>query len=133
MAIGVHHGKAPLLSFEQRAAIIRTVCADAALPCAIEVVSFAGLVVEAARDHGACAILRGLRDGTDFDYEMQMAGMNSTLAPDVGTFFAPSSPGARHISATLVRQIAMLGGDISAFAPAGSVSALARALAAQKK
>ncbi len=126
VAIGVHHGKAPLLSFEDRAEVIREVCAGLALPCAVEVAAFSGLVVDAARAHGACAILRGLRDATDFDYEMQMAGMNGALAPDIGTVFLPSSPGVRHISATLVRQIATLGGDVSAFAPPASVAALRR-------
>jgi pantetheine-phosphate adenylyltransferase len=92
------------------------------------VTSFDGLVVDAARAAGAVAILRGLRDGSDFDYEMQMAGMNGTLAPGIRTVFLPASPGLRHISGTLVRQIAALGGDVSAFAPAASVEALKRAI-----
>ena len=62
-------------------------------------------------------MLRGLRDGTDFDYEMQMAGMNRTMAPDVQTVFLPASPEVRHITGTLVRQIAAMHGDVSAFAP----------------
>ncbi|WP_036281525.1 pantetheine-phosphate adenylyltransferase [Methylocystis sp. ATCC 49242] len=131
VAIGVHPGKAPWLTFEERAAVIAEACEDFELsrPCAIEVTSFDGLVVEAARACGACAILRGLRDGTDFDYEMQMAGMNGTLAPEVHTLFLPAAPGLRHISGTLVRQIASLGGDVSAFAPPASVEALKRAIA----
>ena len=131
VAVGVHHGKAPLLSFEERAGLIREACAalKPARACAFEVISFDGLVVEAARAHGASAILRGLRDGSDFDYEMQMAGMNGALARDIHTVFVPASPGLRHVSATFVRQIAALGGDVSAFAPASSASALLRALA----
>jgi pantetheine-phosphate adenylyltransferase len=131
VAIGVHHGKAPVLTFDERAELIRAACAGLKLarPCHFDVISFSGLVVDAARARGAVAILRGLRDSTDFDYEMRMAGMNSTLAPDVHTLFVPSSPGLRHVSATFVRQIAALGGDISAFAPASSASALYRALA----
>lgn len=128
VAIGVHHGKQPWLSFEERAVVIRGACAELGASCAFDVVGFEGLVVEAAREHGARAILRGLRDGADFDYEMQMAGMNGTLAPDVRTIFLPASPGLRHISGTLVRQIAALGGDVSAFAPAASVAALERAV-----
>ena len=80
-----------------------------------EVVLFQGLTVDAARKHGAKAILRGLRGASDFDYEMQMAGMNATLAPDIETVFLGASPGAGHITATLVRQIAKLGGDVSPF------------------
>lgn len=128
VAIGVHHGKEPWLTFDARAAIIRDACAKLDAKCAFEVVSFDGLVVEAARWHGACAILRGLRDGVDFDYEMQMAGMNGTLAPEIRTIFLPASPGLRHVSGTFVRQIAALGGDVSAFAPAAAVEALKRAV-----
>jgi pantetheine-phosphate adenylyltransferase len=132
VAIGVHPGKAPLLSFEERAELIRSACAGLASPCDFAVIGFSGLAVEAAREQGAAAILRGLRDGADFDYEMQMAGMNATLAPGVRTVFIPASAGLRHISATLVRQIAALGGDISAFAPAEAADALKRALARRK-
>jgi pantetheine-phosphate adenylyltransferase len=128
VAVGVHHGKTPLLAFEERAAIIRDACAALKASCAFEVTSFDGLVVEAARAHGACAILRGLRDSTDFDYEMRMAGMNGTLAPDIHTVFLPAAPGLRHVSGTFVRQIAALGGDVSAFAPVASVDALKRAI-----
>jgi pantetheine-phosphate adenylyltransferase len=128
VAIGVHHGKTPWLTFDARARLIGDACAALGSACAFEVASFDGLVVEAARTHGACAILRGLRDGSDFDYEMQMAGMNGTLAPDILTIFLPAAPGLRHVSGTFVRQIAALGGDVSAFAPLASVDALKRAI-----
>lgn len=129
VAIGVHPGKAPWLTFEERAETIRMVAVAEGLGDKVAVASFDGLVVEAAKEQGAGAILRGLRDGSDFDYEMQMAGMNGTLAPGIRTVFLPASPGLRHISGTLVRQIAALGGDVSAFAPAASVDALKRAIA----
>ena len=132
IAIGVHPGKAPLLTFEERAGLICGACAGLNSACDFAVIGFSGLAVEAAREQGAAAILRGLRDGADFDYEMQMAGMNATLAPDITTVFIPASVGLRHISATLVRQIAALGGDISAFAPAEAADALQRALARRK-
>ena len=122
VAIGVHPGKTPWLTFEVRRSVIEAACAG--LPAIIEVISFEGLVVAAAREVGACAILRGLRDATDFDYEMQMAGMNGAMAPDIKTVFLPAAPGLRHISGTLVRQISALGGDVSAFAPSASVEAL---------
>ena len=85
--------------------------------CELEVISFSGLAVDAARDVGATLIVRGLRDSTDFNYEMQMAGMNGAMAPDLRTVFLPASSPVRPITATLVRQIAAMGGDASPFAP----------------
>ena len=126
MAIGVHPGKTPLFSVDEKSALIREACKG--LPgmdrCKVDVATFAGLAVSAARDHGATVLLRGLRDSTDFDYEMQMAGMNGQMAPEVRTIFAPASPDVRHITATLVRQIAAMGGDVSAFVPAAVAVAL---------
>src|ERR1019366_4571509 len=81
-------------------------------------VTFSGLVVEAARKAGATILIRGLRDSTDFNYEMQMAGMNEAMAPEMQSVFLPASPAARPITATLVRQIAGMGGDVTAFVPA---------------
>jgi pantetheine-phosphate adenylyltransferase len=81
----------------------------------IDIVTFGGLAVEAAREIGAGVIVRGLRDATDFDYEMQMAGMNSAMAPGIETVFVAAAPGVRHIAANLVRQIALMGGDASTF------------------
>jgi pantetheine-phosphate adenylyltransferase len=82
---------------------------------AIDIVTFAGLAVDAARDAGAVVIVRGLRDASDFDYEMQMAGMNGAMAPGIETVFVAAAPGVRHIASTLVRQIAQMGGDVSPF------------------
>jgi pantetheine-phosphate adenylyltransferase len=126
VAIGVHPGKTPLFTTEERADMIDKVCAAeaAARGCEISVVTFDGLAVEAARNHGATLIIRGLRDGGDLDYEMQMAGMNAAMAPDVQTVFLPASPEVRHITATLTRQIAKMGGDVSRFAPPLVVEAL---------
>jgi len=75
----------------------------------VSVVSFDGLVVDAAKAAGASILIRGLRDGTDLDYEMQMAGINAALAPALRTMFLPSSPLVRHITTSLVRQVAALG------------------------
>lgn len=111
VAIGVHPGKAPLFSVEERKAMI-----EKAVP-GVSVATFDGLAIEAARAHKACVMVRGLRDGTDLDYEMQMAGMNGVMAPEIGTLFFPASSAVRPITATLVRQIAKMGGDISAFVP----------------
>ncbi|KNY16970.1 phosphopantetheine adenylyltransferase [Shinella sp. SUS2] len=126
VAIGIHPGKTPLFSFEERADLIRTSIAEA-LPARagdVSVVSFSNLVVDAARQHGALMLIRGLRDGTDLDYEMQMAGMNRQMAPDVQTVFLPAGVASRPITATLVRQIAAMGGDVSAFVPAPVFAAL---------
>lgn len=119
VAIGIHPGKAPLFSSDERAAMIKEACNAFASESGteVEVITFSGLVVEAAQAKGATLLIRGLRDGTDLDYEMQMAGMNQSLAPDIQTVFLPSSPMVRPITATLVRQIAMMGGDVSAFVP----------------
>ena len=126
VGIGFHPGKKPLFSVEERRTMLLQ--CFAALPigsCALQVVTFDSLAVEAARAAGARVIVRGLRDNADFDYEMSMAGMNATLAPAIHTVFVPAAPHVRHISATLVRQIAGLGGDVSAFVPPLVATALA--------
>jgi pantetheine-phosphate adenylyltransferase len=117
VGVGVHPGKTPLFSVEEKVEMLKAETAPIASEtgCRIEIVTFDNLTVDAARAHGATLIIRGLRDSTDFDYEMQMAGMNGTMAPGIDTVFLPASPGARHITGTLVRQIAQLGGDISEF------------------
>ena len=125
-AIGIHPGKKPLFAFDERERLIEAATRDelGADADRIKVVSFDGLVIDAARQHGAAIMIRGLRDGTDLDYEMQMAGMNETMAPDLQTVFLPASPSVRTITATLVRQIASMGGDIRPFVPAVVASAL---------
>ena len=119
VAIGVHSSKAPVFSPEERAEMLREVCAPLleAEGVELEVTTFGDLAVEAARRHGASLIVRGLRDGTDFDYEIQMASMNAAMAPEVQTLFFPASPPVRPITATLVRQIASMGGDVTTFVP----------------
>lgn len=126
VAIGVHPGKAPLFSLEEKTALIVGATREIARSsgCEVDVASFDGLAVDAARAHGATLLLRGLRDGADFDYEMQMAGMNRAMAPGVQTVFLPASPEVRHITGTLVRQIAAMGGDVAHFAPPASAAAL---------
>ncbi len=119
VAIGIHPGKKPLFSTEERLTMVDETfrpLADAA-GCAFEATTFDDLTVTAAKRAGASLLIRGLRDGTDLDYEMQIAGMNGTMAPDVQTVFLPASPMVRPITATLVRQIAGMGGDVSAFVP----------------
>ena len=118
IAIGVHAGKTPLFSFEERQTMITASLEGSSMDHGrVSVLSFDGLVIDAARSIGAVAILRGLRDSTDYAYEMQMAGMNMTLAPDIETVFVPAEAVTRPIAATLVRQIAAMGGDVSSFVP----------------
>jgi pantetheine-phosphate adenylyltransferase len=119
VGVGLHPGKAPIFTAPERLDMLREVFTPVAAEAgaALDCVTFDDLVVDAARREGAKLLIRGLRDGTDLDYEMQMAGMNAVLAPDVQTVFLPASPIARPITATLVRQIAAMGGDVSAFVP----------------
>lgn len=126
VGIGVQASKQPLFSFEERQKLIDASCRDemGADAARIEVVAFKGLLVRVAREYGASIMIRGLRDGTDLDYEMQMAGMNETMAPELQTVFLPASPSVRTITATLVRQIASMGGDIRPFVPEAVVEPL---------
>jgi pantetheine-phosphate adenylyltransferase len=120
LAIGIHPGKTPLFSADERLAMVEEICGPLgrAAGCEIACVTFADLVVSAAKRAGATILVRGVRDATDFDYEMQMAGMNASMTPDVQTVFLPPAPAVRPVTATLVRQIAAMGGDVSAFVPA---------------
>ncbi len=120
LAIGLHPGKAPLFTAEERLAMLEETCGPIAREagCEFSCITFADLAVDVALRLGATVMIRGLRDGADLDYEMQMAGMNAAMAADIQTIFLPASPAVRPITATLVRQIATMGGDVSAFVPA---------------
>jgi len=102
LAVGIHPGKVPLFAAEERIAMLEEVCAPVARAagCEIAFLTFADLVITAAQRAGATILIRGVRDGTDFDYEMQMAGMNAVMAPEVQTIFLPASPTVRPITAT---------------------------------
>jgi len=132
IGVGDNPSKVGLFTVEERLGLIRAAAAPvlAGAHCALDVVPFAGLAIEAARAAGASIIVRGLRDSTDFDFEMQMAGMNRAMAPTIQTVFVPASSPVRPITATLVRQIAAMGGDVSAFAPQNVVAALKAKFAA---
>lgn len=131
IGIGIHPGKVPVFTYDERVDLIRASVIETLGPDAagrVESVGFDKLAVDAAARHGATMLIRGLRDGTDLDYEMQMAGMNRQLAPKIQTVFLPASPSVRPITATLVRQIAQMGGDISAFVPEAVAIAMAKKL-----
>jgi pantetheine-phosphate adenylyltransferase len=120
LAIGVNPGKTALFSVEERLLMLTETCGPVAKAAGAELacLTFDDLVISLARREGATILIRGLRDGTDFDYEIQMAGMNGAMAPEIQTVFLPASPAMRPITATLVRQIARMGGDITSFVPA---------------
>jgi pantetheine-phosphate adenylyltransferase len=119
LAIGAHPGKAPLFSAEERVAMLQEVCGPVARAagCKLRCVTFADLTVAVAKREGAGVLIRGLRSVADFDYEIGMAGMNAAMAFEIQTVFLPASPAVRPITATLVRQIASMGGDVSMFVP----------------
>ena len=134
LAIGVHPGKKPLFSPRERLSMLEETCGPIArkAKCKLICTTFSDLVVTAAKRAGATLLIRGLRDGSDFDYEMQMAGMNGAMAPEVQTIFLPASPEVRPITATLVRQIAGMGGDVSEFVPASVAARLKKKFAETK-
>jgi pantetheine-phosphate adenylyltransferase len=114
VVVGVAHSQAkrPFFSLEERVSIAREVLAPYKN---VAVLGFSGLLSEFVRDQSAGVILRGLRAVSDFEYEFQLAGMNRRLAPGVETLFLTPSDKYLFLSATIVREIAVLGGDISAF------------------
>lgn len=117
IGIGVHAAKKPMFDARERVGMLEAEVEPIAKASGadIAITTFDNLAVNAARTAGAQVIFRGLRDGTDFDYEMQMAGMNGEMAEDIQTVFVSASPRVRHIAANLVRQVAMMNGDVSAF------------------
>ena len=112
LGIADSRAKRPFFSLHERIDMARTVLAGFDN---VTVVGFSGLLIDFARKQGARAIVRGLRAVSDFEYEFQLAGMNRNLFPDVETIFLTPSEQHMFISATLVREIATLGGDVSKF------------------
>ena len=120
--VAAHHDKRHVLSVDERVALLRESTNDQAH---VDIVAMDGLLVDSARSLGATAIVRGIRSAADFDYERQLALMNRSMAPDLETVLLLASPEHSHISSTLVRQIARLGGDLSPFVPPPVIEALA--------
>ncbi len=112
IGIAESRSKRPLFSLAERVEIARDVLHD--YPN-IEIYGFDCLLMDFLREHGASVIVRGLRAVSDFEYEFQMAGMNRNLYPDVETVFLTPSEQYMFVSATMVREIAVLGGDVSKF------------------
>ena len=112
LAIADSKAKRPFFTLEERIAMAREVLADMKN---VEVVGFSSLLTEFVKKQGARVVLRGLRAVSDFEYEFQLAGMNRNLYPEMETIFLTPSEQHMFISATLVREIATLGGDVSKF------------------
>lgn len=132
LIIGVaqNTGKNPLLCLADRVACVQEAVSHISNESGIiiDVQPFSGLLIDAVRQAGASIIVRGLRGGTDFDYEWQMTDVNSRLAPDIETVFLLARHETQSISSRLVREIATCGGDISAFAPPEACSRVRAAL-----
>lgn len=131
IGVGAHHGKSGLLDPAVRVELIKSEIADLALSGkdTIDVETFDTLTVDAARKAGASVLIRGLRDGRDFEYEQQMAGMNAKMAPGIETIFLAASPETSIIASSLVKQIAVMKGDISEFVTPRVADAIAQQLA----
>ena len=112
LAVADSKAKRPYFSVEERIAMAREALADVKN---VEVVGFSGLLTDFVREQRARVVLRGLRAVSDFEYEFQLAGMNRNLYPEMETIFLTPSEQHMFISATLVREIAILGGDVSEF------------------
>ncbi len=121
VAIGIHPTRKALFDVEERLALLRTAVTN--IP-RVEVDSFSGLLIEYCRAQKATVIVRGLRVVTDFDYELQIAHANADLCPEIDTVFLPSRTEHGFVSASLVREIASHGGDVSRYAPPHVVAAL---------
>lgn len=123
VAVANNSSKRSIFEPQERIELARAVLADLDN---VSVVGTSGLVVDFAREQGVCVLVRGVRGVADYEYERQMAVMNAHLNPAVETVLLAPSPQFAHISSTLVREIALLGGDISGLVPAVVAEALAR-------
>jgi pantetheine-phosphate adenylyltransferase len=114
VAVGHHPTRRALFSVEQRLELLRGMCGELA---AVQIASFEGLLVDYCTRIGARVVVRGLRVGSDFEYELQTAHANADLQPAIDTVFLPTRTNYGFISASLVREIAAHGGDVARYAP----------------
>ena len=112
VAVAESHHKKPFFAMDKRVAMAREVLAD--VPKA-RVEGFSGLLINFVAEQGGAVVLRGLRAASDFEYEFQLAGMNRNLKPDIETIFMTPSDQYMFISASMIREIAQLGGDVAPF------------------
>lgn len=121
IAVGTAREKSPMFTLEERMAMLSDAVADLE---GVEVLPLDGLLVETARTVGANAVIRGLRALSDFEYEFRMALMNRRLAEDIETVFLMPSERFTYIDSTVVKEVALLGGDVSSLVPASTLAAL---------
>jgi pantetheine-phosphate adenylyltransferase len=119
VGVATNAGKGPMFQLQERVELVKAEIANNIKPngVQIEVRAFEGLLIHFARELGAAMIVRGLRAVSDFDYEFQMTGMNYRMAPDIETVFLMASERHQFIASRLVKEVAVLGGDISSFVP----------------
>ncbi|ABK43945.1 Phosphopantetheine adenylyltransferase [Magnetococcus marinus MC-1] len=125
VGVAVNMRKQPLFAVEERVRLLEQSLADLHN---VTVLPMDGLLVRSARQVGACAIVRGLRVVTDFDYEFQMGTMNRKLAPDIETVFLMADDINTFLSSSMVKEVAIMGGDITPFVPAVVAEPLRQAL-----
>jgi pantetheine-phosphate adenylyltransferase len=128
VAVGINQAKKRLFTPEERIGMLTEACAGFSN---VRIDSFDGLLTDFCREQDAVAIVKGLRAVSDFDYELQMAQMNSSLA-DIETVFVPTSPEYSFLASSLVKEVAMFGGDVSSLVPDHVLRALTERLAARR-
>lgn len=129
VAVGTASGKSPMFSVEERVAFIKDAVRDLD---GVEVVPFDGLLVDTVESTGAVAIMRGLREVSDFEYEFQMALMNRRLARDIETVFLMPSLSYIYLDSTIIKEVALLGGNLGGLAPEPVLRALEAKRAARR-
>ncbi len=129
VAVGVNKSKNRLFSADERIEMLEEACADFAN---VKVASFDGLLTDFCKQHQVVAIVKGLRAVSDFDYELQMAQMNSSLA-DIETVFVPTSPEYSFLASSLVKEVATFGGDVSSLVPPRVLERLTARLAERRR
>ena len=133
IGVAINAGKGPLFTLDERVAILRDLAAG--LPKDIEIVvqPYEGLLIHFAKEVGASVIVRGLRAVADFEYEFQMTAMNQQLDRDIETVFLMADPRHQAVSSKLVKEIAILGGEVGKFVSPGVREALLAKVAAAAK
>ncbi|MBY6187942.1 pantetheine-phosphate adenylyltransferase [Marinobacter hydrocarbonoclasticus] len=126
VGIAASPSKRPMFTLEERVALVQTVVAELGN---VEVVGFSGLLAEFAREQNARVLVRGLRAVSDFEYEFQLANMNRRLNPELESVFLTPSEENSFISSTLVKEVAIHGGNVTEFLPPAVQKALAEAIA----
>lgn len=123
LCVMVNGEKHPMFSLEERLELARAAAAH--LPN-VEAAACGGLLADFAREHAACALVKGVRGGADFDWELQLAQINRDLCPGLDTVLLPARPEHRHVSSTMVREFLRYRQDLRPYIPPGALSALYR-------